>query len=309
MAMRAVWNLDQSDPWDAAHARARASLQQDWAYGSTMKMLGVRVERVMLEQDGAPVALAQFILRCWGSLAALVLCSRGPVWLADLDAADKARAYKTIKASFPLRAIRLMLTTPQELAGNALGLSPWRRVMTGAATVMLDLTGSEESLRAGMEGSWRNQLHAAEGSKLQVAKMSPKPGAYRWLLEAELEQRKQRGLEGLPLPFFDVYMQSRKNPAQSMLGMRADLGKTAVAGMIFLIHGRAATYQVGWSNEQGRQERANNLLLWRAIQELKARGIERLDLGGINTQRSAGLARFKMSLGGEVQRYAGTYLL
>lgn len=309
--MRAIWNPEHALTWDACHSRALASLQQDWAYGSTMKMLGVRVERVLLEQDGEPVALAQFILRQWGPgpLAALVLCSRGPVWLANLDAADKTRAYKAIKASFPLRRIRLMLTTPQEQAGSALGLSPWRRVMTGAATVMLDLSASEDDLRAGMEGSWRNQLNAAQGSKLQVAKMSPKPGAYRWLLEAELTQRKQRGLEGLPLPFFDVFLQARNNPTQTTLGLRADLGKNPVAGMIFLIHGRAATYQVGWSNEQGREERANNLLLWRAVQELKARGIERLDMGGINTQRSAGLARFKMGLGGQVQIYAGTYLL
>jgi len=51
------------------------------------------------------------------------------------------------------------------------------------------------------------------------------------------------------------------------------------------------------------------VLLWRAIQELKAFGIRRLDLGGVNTQRSAGLARFKMGLGGEVRQFAGTYLL
>jgi lipid II:glycine glycyltransferase (peptidoglycan interpeptide bridge formation enzyme) len=93
------------------------------------------------------------------------------------------------------------------------------------------------------------------------------------------------------------------------LGYRADWGKNAVAGMIFLVHGSTATYQVGWGNEQGRQERAHHVLLWRAIQELKAMGIRRLDLGGVNTQRSAGLARFKMGLGGEVRQFAGTYLL
>ena len=136
-----------------------------------------------------------------------------------------------------------------------------------------------------------------------------KPGAYRWLLEAEEAQRKARGLEGLPLPFFDVFLQARKNPLQTSLGYRADWGKNAVAGMIFLIHGSTATYQVGWGNEQGRQERAHHVLLWRAIRELKELGIRRLDLGGVNTQRSAGLARFKMGLGGEVRQFAGTYLL
>ena len=94
-----------------------------------------------------------------------------------------------------------------------------------------------------------------------------------------------------------------------MLGMRADLGKTAVAGMIFLIHGRAATYQVGWTSDTGRDLHAHNLMLWRAIEELRERGVRSLDLGGVNTQRSASLARFKMGLGGQVCQFAGTYLL
>jgi lipid II:glycine glycyltransferase (peptidoglycan interpeptide bridge formation enzyme) len=93
------------------------------------------------------------------------------------------------------------------------------------------------------------------------------------------------------------------------LSYRADLGKTPVAGMIFLIHGSQATYQVGWGNDQGRDEKAHHVLLWRAIAELQTMGIRRLDLGGVNTQRSAGLARFKMGLGGEVRAFAGTYLL
>jgi hypothetical protein len=307
--MQANWSFEHADAWDACHARAGGSLQQDWAYGSSMKMLGVGVLRVVVEQDGEPVALAQFLLRFWGSIAALALCSRGPVWLHDLDAADKARVYRLIKSTLPLGGLKWLITTPEEMAGPGLGLSSMRRVMTGAATVMLNLEPSEEQLRAGLERSWRNKLNSSEKGKLQVARMSPKPGAYRWLLEAEEAQRKARGLEGLPLPFFDVFLQARKNPQLCTLGYRADWGKNAVAGMIFLVHGSTATYQVGWGNEQGRQERAHHVLLWRAIQELKAMGIRRLDLGGVNTQRSAGLARFKMGLGGEVRQFAGTYLL
>jgi lipid II:glycine glycyltransferase (peptidoglycan interpeptide bridge formation enzyme) len=43
------------------------------------------------------------------------------------------------------------------------------------------------------------------------------------------------------------------------------------------------------------------------MEELKERGIRRLDLGGVNTIRSSGIARFKMSTGGEVVTLAGTY--
>jgi Acetyltransferase (GNAT) domain len=307
--MQANWSIDQSTIWDELHSRVGASLQQDWAYGASMKLLGVGVLRVMIEQDGEPIALAQFLLRSWGAAMALALCSRGPVWLHPLTADDKKKAYRLIKSSLPLAGLKWVAVTPEEPLTSDLGLSSWRRVMTGAATVMLDLQAPEDQIRAGFERNWRNKLNASERGKLQVARMSPKPGAYRWLLEAEEAQRRARGLEGLPLSFFDVFMQSRKDPSATMLNYRADIGKNPVAGMIFLIHGSHATYQVGWGNDQGRDEKAHHVLLWRAICDLKALGIRQLDLGGVNTQRSATLARFKMGLGGEVRQFAGTYLL
>jgi hypothetical protein len=44
------------------------------------------------------------------------------------------------------------------------------------------------------------------------------------------------------------------------------------------------------------------------MQMLKAQGIRMLDLGGVDTARGAGIARFKIGSGGEVLVLAGTYL-
>ena len=148
----------------------------------------------------------------------------------------------------------------------------------------------------------------AKRGSADVDRIGTNPGQYRWLLDQEGEQRQTKGLAGLPLSFFEPYIQSRQQPAQCVLSLRADLGRERVAAMMFLIHGQAATYQVGWSSPQGRDLNAHNLLLWQAMSELKARGVRRLDLGGINTTRSAGLARFKLGTGGQVQVLAGTYL-
>ena len=90
--------------------------------------------------------------------------------------------------------------------------------------------------------------------------------------------------------------------------MRADQGKDKVAAMLFLVHGTAATYHVGWSNDAGRDTNAHNLLLWRAFHELKERGVKQLDLGGINTRSLAGISRFKIGSGGQVVTYAGTFV-
>jgi hypothetical protein len=306
-AMKVHWNGHDTAAWDAAHARATAPLQQDWAYGSSMQMIGVPVLRARVEVEGVLVALAQFIVRRWGTLVSVGLCSRGPIWLQAMTAKDKALIYAELRRSVPLTGLRWLLITPEEIRCDSLGLSKWRRVMTGYATVMLDISQSPAVLRAALDAKWRNRLVAAQASALTVHRVGSNPGQYRWLLDHEETQREQRGFAGLPQPFYDVYIQSRQQPAQTLLTLRADLGRDRVAGMMFLLHGESATYQVGWSNEQGRQLNAHNLLLWRAIAELQQRGVRCLDLGGVNTARSAGVARFKIGTGGVVRILAGTY--
>jgi lipid II:glycine glycyltransferase (peptidoglycan interpeptide bridge formation enzyme) len=64
---------------------------------------------------------------------------------------------------------------------------------------------------------------------------------------------------------------------------------------------------VGWSDEAGRKANAHNLLLWRGIDYLKKLGIERLDLGGVNTRVLPGISRFKLGTGGRLLTLAGTY--
>ena len=306
--MKVNWDTLSHPEWDAHHAAA-APLQQDWAYGACMKTLGVGVLRALVEQDGTPVALAQFIVRRFvGGMANMALCSLGPVWLQPLSGADKARVYKALKRTMPLKNLRLIAVTPQEAQGPELGLSRWRRVMTGHSTVLLDITPGLDDLRAQLDGRWRYSLARAEESALTIHRVGTNAGQYRWLLDAEMQQREQRGLHCLPLQFFDLYVPSRQLPAKTMLTVRADVGRDRVAGMMFLIHGEAATYQVGWSGDLGREHNAHNLVLWRAIEELRERGVRQLDLGGVNTTRSAGIARFKMGTGGHVLTCAGTFI-
>ncbi len=307
--MKVDWGTQDMAAWDQAHAAAAAPLQQDWAYGSTMVSVGARVLRARVHADGVPVAQAQFIVRKFAKYVSLALCTRGPLWLQDLSAKDKAAAYKEMRKTLPLPGLRFMMVTPNETLQEQPGLPTVRRIMSGYSTVMLDISRPLDVLRANLDGRWRQPLHRAEKSELNVQRMGTNPGQYRWLLDAEMQQRVDRGLEGMPLVWFERYAESRKQPSRNLLSLRADVGRERVAGMMFLIHGAAATYQVGWTSDAGRDLHAHNLMLWRAIEELRERGVRSLDLGGVNTQRSAGVARFKMATGGTVRQLAGSYFL
>jgi len=311
--MQVIWTGLERTTWDALHRTAAAALQQDWAYGDAMQALGTPCLRAAVIRDGRLLGIAQFLVRRIGGVAALALCSHGPVWSADLSPTDREAACRLIKRSAPVRWPRVILLTPDAVSADAAGVRRLIRVMTGHATVRIDLTQEAAALRVAMHGKWRNRLAAAERSTLKVHKVGGKPAQYRWLLDRELAQRSEKRYIALPDGFVEAWQVAcgqagRDGRADALLTLRADLGRDAVAGMLFLIHGEAATYQVGWVGDAGRDLGAHNLLLWQGMQMLKAQGIRMLDLGGVDTARGAGIARFKIGSGGEVMMLAGTYL-
>jgi len=306
--MQISWNQVSQTEWDTAHHHAGGAMQQDWAYGASLQTLGVPCHRAKLTRDGQTLALAQFVCRRVGFIAGFALCTRGPIWVQALSPADQVRAYALLKRSLPMARPRFALFSPDVTDACDPGLKQCIRVMTGHTTVQIDLTQPPEQLRGAMEGRWRNRLVAAERAGLDIVRAGANPAQYRWLLQEELAQRASKSFYGLPTEFVEQYIQARPHPAKTVLILRADQQRERIAAMLFLIHGSAATYHVGWSNEAGRATNAHNLLLWRACEELRSRGIRTLDLGGINTRSLAGISRFKIGLGGRVVTYAGTFV-
>ncbi len=307
--MKVEWGTQDSAAWDLAHAQAAGPLQQDWAYGSTMLVSGGTVIRAVIQADGVTVGLAQCVVRRFGNLGGVALCTRGPLWVTPLSGTDKAHAYRSLRQSLPVKGLRFLFVTPNEADGPELGLPAIKRVMSGYSTALLDLTPAMPDLRAGLEKRFRHRVGGAEKSALTVHRVGTNVGQYRWLMDAEQLQRENRGLQGMPLHFVDAYIASRKQPGHNVLTLRADIGRDRVAGMMFLLHGQAATYQIGWTSDAGRDAHAHNLLLYKGMEALKERGMRCLDMGGINTGRSAGIARFKISTGAKVVTLAGTYFV
>lgn len=305
--MRVHWSGHERSQWDAWHRTAAAALQQDWAYGEAMREGAVGCLRARVEAEGRTVAIAQFISVRLAMVVGTALCARGPVFLEPLDDGARALVYRSLKRSVPIRWPRAMFLSPDETPEAILGVRRLRRVVTGYATVVLDLSRDAEALRAAMHPKWRNRLVAAERAGLAVQRVGGKPAQYQWLLDKEEHQRRRRGYLATPTHFVASYQAAKPAGADAVLTLRVDVGREPAAAMMFLVHGEAATYHIGWAGEKGRELDAHNLLLWQAMLQLKARGVRRLDLGGVNTQSGAGIARFKIGSGGDVVRFAGTY--
>ncbi|MEM6626953.1 MAG: GNAT family N-acetyltransferase [Pseudomonadota bacterium] len=306
--MKANWTDIARGAWNALADKAEVGLHQDWAYGQAMSHLGGRPLRAIVKDGDTPVALAQFLIRDFAGLARAALCSHGPVWLARLDTPAKAEIYRELRRSSPLARPRFTLFTPADLnPGDSLRRAGLNKVMTGYSTVLIDLTQNLEELLGGMRQKWRNRLRAAERSDLKLIENGSKPSQYRWLLNQETGQRAAKKYKAPPIAFAEAYQAAKGGKAGARV-FRADLGREQSAGMMFLTHGRRATYHIGWANDAGRKTGAHNLILWTAINALKNDGYTSLDLGGVDTRHGAGVARFKLGVGGRLETLPGTYL-
>ena len=301
-------SLSQAD-WEEFHSSQRGALQQAWVYGEALTSLGVSMARAMVWQDGQLVAIAQFMCKRVLGYISLASCTRGPIFHPDLSPADRAAIYKRLRQSVPVPHLKVPLFSP-DCSGEKLDPVETRgmsRVMTGYSTVLLDLTQALSTLKAQLEGKWRNRLNKVLANvKLQVHVQASLKRC-DWLLGQELAQREAKKFHGLPTDFVKAYIACAADHRQAFVVAYAELGKNTVGGMLFLIHGRVASYHVGWSDEEGRRLNAHNALLWQAMAYLKDMGIEVLDLGGVNTHDLPGISRFKLGAGGQPIILAGTY--
>ena len=285
-------------------AHPAPSLQQDWAYGEAVATGSVRRHRFVAHgTDGAPLAVAQMAERRYLGGLRMAVLMRGPLWLSGSpSAADEAAFVAALRGR--MRGAVVLWTPEDDDAANR--RHGFRRVMTGYTTPWLDLTRPTDAIRAGLDGKWRNMLVRAEATRLQ-AKTAQGGPLLDWLIAANEAYRRQVGYKG-PAPAFLHRLCAACAP-NGPLVLVASEGSEPVAGVAMLRHGAAATYLVGYTSLRGRELRAHHLLLWQAIEALRREGVRMLDLGGVETTHAAGIARFKLGLGGRIVTYAGTYLV
>ncbi|MCB2055135.1 MAG: GNAT family N-acetyltransferase [Geminicoccaceae bacterium] len=303
IALEFRWDAVGVLTWQRLLQRADGcSLQQAWSYGRAVAAQGHEVRRLLVEENGEAVALVQVALRRLAARLSLALVMRGPVWLVREAARHEADVLAELRRE--LRGA-VLLWSPDD-TNAAARRSTHRRVMTGYSTIRLDLRRPPAALRSGLDGKWRNMLVRAEASGLEIRAVG---GGHllHWLIDHNEAYRAKIGYRG-PSPAFVRDLGEAQPPGHRLVLVALEK-REPVAGVIVDRHGAAATYYAGCTTERGRALRAHHLLLWQAVERLASSGVGMLDLGGIDTDKAAGVARFKLGMGGTPMMLAGTYLV
>ena len=171
-------------------------------------------------------------------------------------------------------------------------------------TIMIDLTQSEADLLAGMRRQTRYEVRRAEKQGIVVEKLSSE-AIYREFQAVQAETAKRQGF--IP-PDLETLLAERAAFGEHAWIYRAVLGGLPVAYGLILVCGREAEYFEAASTDLNRKHPGSTAILWQAMRDLKAMGLERFNLWGIAPEgqpehRYAGVTTFKKGFGGEVVAY------
>lgn len=239
-----------------------------------------------------------------------VIVDRAPLWFDGFGSEqDFERFMEIFSAQYPKRFGRRIRLIPEVSASkdvlNCLEKHHFYSKSENYKTAWLDLTLSEADLRKNLQSNWRNKLNRAEKSGLKVV-ISDEGAYFNWLSQSYAIDKANRGYAGPSVGVLNA-LASDFLVGKKVLCATALLEGEPIAAIVIFIHGKSATYQVGYTSDMGREKCAHHLLLWRVCTALKERAVYEFDLGGVNEEQSQGVFSFKKSMGAQIVETCGLY--
>lgn len=300
--------------WEQVFAKTlETSVIQTCLYNHTLSALNQQNTRIgVVYKNEQKVAV--FMMReasLFGQAIHGVMIDRAPVWLPGYgSAADFEGFVQALADELPARLGRRRRFMPEVEDSHAvrkvLARHGWRhRKGSEYQTIWLELCSPEGDLRANLRKNWRGSLRKAEKQDMTI-EWDDRGKLLPWLINLYHKDKLAREYDGPDTKTLYALGRNFAVEGQCLIG-RASQDKQALATVMFLKHGRSATYQMGWVSENGRDLGAGYRLLWDGALRLKADGTDVLDLGGVNDQSAAGIKKFKEGLGGRLVTLPGLY--
>lgn len=305
------WNATDLATWEGHFSRLRRStLLQSYDYARAAgPVYGQRPRWGLIFIDGREAGMVQMMEAGFLGFHALTI-DRGPLWFDGFGGIAHIKAFlDTLNRQFPRRFGRKRRIIPEITDSPAAAgiLKQAGLVAAGPkySTIWLDLTKNMDALRAGLKPGWRSHLDKMERGPLTID-WSGTTEFLPWLVQTYQADRIMRNYPG-PDARIMTALGNRLAVTNRLLIGRAMLDNRVVAAILILCHGCSATYQIGWSDEDGRKHGGHHRLLWSALQQLKDRNVTDFDLGGINDDSASGVSAFKDGLGGQRVTLVGLF--
>ncbi len=313
------WNILSLKEWEARfNSVARSNILQSYDYAKAAAATHRQKARWgLIVIDGVEAGLVQLMEASilWRLCHAVIL-DRGPLWFDGFGNAVHVKLFfEQLNKQLPARLGRKRRILPEIDYGQAA-----HQIMLQAGfkkgaddipyqTLWWDLETQNQEARKNLRPNWRGSLQKAENSLENeeiTVEWDTQGKFYSWLKCECAVDKAMRGYRGISPQLLDNLASFSTNQPFMVIGKVSHKGED-IAGVLFLLHGQSATYQIGCSSDLGRKYCAHHLLLWRARDVLKEYNIKQIDLGGINDDAAEGIKKFKTGTGASFVQLLGHY--
>ena len=310
LSYKIKWFDDAEEDWNhLIKSVSNSYLMQSWGYGETkQKIEDWKVKRAVIEENGIAKAFFQVLKKSIGPFN-IYRINRGPLIINNIkNPISIYNIYKTINREFQLQKYAILFISPplennpQNIA-HLISAGFKERNASKWKTSIINLNLPEDILRKNLNGKWRNQLKKSEKFAIDIL-ISNSQKEFHWLMKKYKKMMIDLSFKSVSVEFYDELYNMMQN---NFFIFKACINSEPIASVLIIRHGDSCTYQIGWSNPQGRKSHAHNLLLWKAMSIMKDKGCLSFDVGGINEKHTPGIAKFKTGLGGRQYESIGEW--
>ncbi|MFA6096191.1 MAG: peptidoglycan bridge formation glycyltransferase FemA/FemB family protein [Candidatus Paceibacterota bacterium] len=296
---------------------------QSWEWGVFQRSAGKKVRMLAVFDRNKIAALALIIKNDLPYFGNYLYCPRGPVMdklkyknekikiLEHLfnEIGDMAKKEKSVFLKIePLTESDYEL--PKGFRKSNMDIQPKN-------TLMLDLSGPEENLMAGMKQKTRYNIRLAEKRGVKIRISSDLAGDFPKFWNLIEETSKRNNITSHSGEYYLKMLESLKENSETVRNRLfsrlylAEYNGKVIASNIVLFFSDLAIYLHGASSDENKNVMAPYLLQWNQIRDAKNIGCKKYDFWGITIDGEkeswAGITRFKKGFGGFEKRYPGSF--
>jgi peptidoglycan pentaglycine glycine transferase (the first glycine) len=310
-----AWREDDPQAWNSfVDGAPYGTFTQLWQWGELKAGGGWRPLRLCVGGPGQPVAGVQLLIRRVPVVGwSLGYAPRGPIGALDVPAVRGRliEALRELGREERLATVRVDPETgPDEPYGAALLDRPWRRARGVQApwTRLVDLGRDEDTLRAEMRPKHRQYVAKARRASVVIERLDgpdvDSPAIRGALADfyriVDITARRTGFALRLPAYYKQAWQQFA--PVGRCRLYFAVQGGERVATIFHFLCGQRAVEAWGGMVDEAGPTRANYLLKWQAMMDLRADGYTAYDMWGL---ANTGIRQFKEGFGGREVRYIG----
>ena len=306
------WGVCTRTQWENMLQKCQhVTILQSYYYAQAMREIhfqSVRHGIISINDEPAGIVQMQEV-SLFGKAIHFISIDRGPLWFDGFGSAEHQNAFwNTINEKFPRRIGRKRRFIPEISSDNDITyLKNAKKIKkkTRYKTFFIDLVDNFSEIEKKFNKNWRRNLKKGRKNDLNI-KIDQKLESLSVFLHQYTIDKVKKSYSG-PSPKFLASMCKYAAMSGDCLIFNAKNRQGHIIGSILLLtHGKGATYQTGWTTDQGRDVYAHHVLFHHALQYLKKHGVTCFDLGGYN-DNTAGLEQFKRGLGGQDIALIGSY--